>query len=121
MKRSAEIGFGTATELADIIVRETGLSFRMAHNVVGRVVRETIEAGRIAADITTSDLDTASQALFGHTLGIPESKVETALDPTENLKTRTVTGGPAPERMTDMLARRKTGLDHDIGETNQII
>jgi argininosuccinate lyase len=23
--------------------------------------------------------------------------------------------------MTDMLARRKTGLDHDIGETNQII
>ena len=121
MRHSAEIGFGTATELADIIVRETGLSFRMAHNVVGRVVRETIEAGRIATDITTADLDAASQALFGHALGIPESKVRTALDPAENLKTRTVTGGPAPERMADMLARRKTGLEHDAGETEQVL
>lgn len=121
MHRSAEIGFGTATELADIIVRETGMSFRMAHNVVGRVVRETIEAGRIATDITASDLDAASQALFGHTLGIPQSSVETALDPAENLKTRTVTGGPAPERMAEMLARRKAELDHDAEETDQII
>ncbi|WP_445503027.1 argininosuccinate lyase [Microvirga sp. G4-2] len=121
MRRSAEVGFGTATELADIIVRETGMSFRMAHNVVGRVVRETIEASRIATDITTSDLDAASQALFGHPLGIPESKVRTALDPAENLKTRTVTGGPAPERMFDMLARRKTGLEHDTGEIDRVL
>jgi argininosuccinate lyase len=93
----------------------------MAHNVVGRVVRETIEAGRIATDITTADLDEASQALFGHALGIPESKVRTALDPAENLKTRTVTGGPAPERMADMLTRRKASLDHDAGETDRIL
>jgi argininosuccinate lyase len=121
MRRSAEIGFGTATELADIIVRETGMSFRMAHNVVGRVVRETIEAGRIATDITASDLDAASLALFGHTLGIPQGSVERALDPTENLKTRTVTGGPAPERMAEMLARRKAELDQDAEETDQVI
>ena len=44
----------------------------MAHNVVGRVVRGTIEAGLIATDITTADLDAASQALFGRALGIPE-------------------------------------------------
>jgi argininosuccinate lyase len=121
MRHSAEVGFGTATELADIIVRETGMSFRMAHNVVGRVVRETIEANRIATDITTADLDAASQALFGHALGIPESNVRAALDPAENLNTRTVTGGPAPERMIDMLARRKIGLERDTEETDQIL
>ncbi len=114
MLHSAEIGFGTATELADIIVRETGLSFRMAHNIVGRVVRETIEGGRTALTITTADLDDASSALFGHTLGIDEDVVRKALDPAENLKSRTVTGGPAPERMNEMIARRKVSFAADV-------
>jgi len=113
MRRAAEVGFGTATELADIIVRETGMSFRMAHNVVGRVVRETIEAGRTAVEITSADLDAAAQALFGRDLGIAEDEVRKALDPAENLKTRTVTGGPAPERMAEMLARRHASLAAD--------
>jgi argininosuccinate lyase len=121
MQRSAEVGFGTATELADLIVRETGMSFRMAHNVVGRVVRETIEAGRIATDITTADLDAAAQALFGHALGLSDSSVRIALDPAENLKTRTVTGGPAPERMVEMLTRRTARLEHDTDETGQVL
>jgi len=120
MLHSAKIGFGTATELADIIVRETGMSFRMAHNIVGRVVRETIEAGRTAMDITTADLDEACQALFGHSLGISEREVAKALDPAENLKSRTVTGGPAPILMTEMLTRRNASLEEDIGEIARI-
>jgi argininosuccinate lyase len=113
MLRSAEIGFGTATELADIIVRETGMSFRMAHNIVGRVVRDTIEAGHTAMTITTTDLDEACKALFGHTLDLSEVVVRKALDPAENLKSRTVTGGPAPERMHEMIARRNTTFGED--------
>ena len=113
MLRSAEIGFGTATELADVIVRETGMSFRMAHNVVGRVVRETIVAGRTAMDITGADLDSAARALFGRDLGIAEIEVRKALDPAENIRTRTATGGPAPERMGDMIARRRAVLAED--------
>jgi argininosuccinate lyase len=114
MRRAAEIGFGTATELADIIVRETGLSFRMAHNIVGRVVRETIEAGKTAAEIVSADLDAAATALFGRSLDIPEEVVRKALDPAENLKTRSVTGGPAPERMAEMLAQRSATLAQDL-------
>jgi argininosuccinate lyase len=120
MRHSAEIGFGTATELADIIVRETGLSFRMAHNIVGRVVRETIEAGRPAVAITAADLDQASRALFGDGISIAEDTVRTALDPAENLKLRTVTGGPAPERMLDMLARRSDALSKDAEAVAQV-
>lgn len=114
MRHLAEIGFGTATELADIIVREAGMSFRMAHNIVGRVVREAIEAHHTAMDITSADLDAASQALFGHPLGISADEVRKALDPTENLKTRAVTGGPAPIRMAEMLDRRKAALESDL-------
>jgi argininosuccinate lyase len=114
MLRLAEIGFGTATELADIIVREAGMSFRMAHNIVGRVVRKTIEAHHTAMDITSADLDEASEILFGHRLGIAEDKVSKALNPTENLKSRTVTGGPAPVRMAEMITRRTSALDDDL-------
>ena len=114
MLHLAEIGFGTATELADIIVREAGMSFRMAHNIVGRVVRQTIEAHHTAMDITSADLDEASQALFGHALGISEEIVSKALDPAENLRSRTVTGGPAPARMAEMIARRNTVLEDDL-------
>jgi argininosuccinate lyase len=113
MRRSAEIGFGTATELADLIVRETGLSFRMAHNIVGRVVRETIESGRTAMMITGADLDRAGEALFGRRLGLDDLKLREALDPAENLRIRTVTGGPAPVRMAEMLARRRAELSRD--------
>jgi len=110
MQRLAEIGFGTATELADIIVRETGISFRMAHNLVGRMVREAIEAGHTAMDLTTEQVDAASQALFGYPLKIPASAISRALNPSENLKSRTVTGGPAPELMTAMIAERQEKL-----------
>lgn len=106
MLHSAEIGFGTATELADMIVRQTKLSFRMAHNVVGRVVSEAIETGQSAMDITTADLDTASQALFGYPLNLDAAEIQRALDPAENVRSRIVTGGPAPVRMTEMLNNR---------------
>lgn len=120
MLHLAEIGFGTATELADVIVRETGMSFRMAHNVVGRIVRQTIEAHLTAMDITSADIDDASVALFGHTLGISEDEVAKALKPGENLRSRTVTGGPAPVRMNEMIGRRKATLDADLRQIAEI-
>jgi len=120
MAHAAAIGFGTATELADVIVRETGLSFRMAHNIVGRVVRETIEAGRHAPDITTDDLDRAAAALFGRTLGIPAEAVRIALDPAANIASRTVTGGPAPARVRDMIDCRRTRLDAEVQRLHEI-
>jgi len=114
MLHLTEIGFGTATELADVIVRETGMSFRMAHNIVGRIVRQTIEAHHTAMDITSTDLDEASLALFGHALNISEAEVVKALNPSENLRSRTVTGGPAPERMAEMIAARQATLAADM-------
>jgi argininosuccinate lyase len=111
----AEIGFGTATELSDVIVRETGMSFRMAHNIVGKVVRETIEAGRTALDIDAGALEAASQSLFARGLGISDAVVRNALDPMENIRLRTVAGGPAPVRMQEMVSGRITALERDEG------
>ncbi len=120
MLRAAEVGFGTATELADVIVRETGLSFRMAHNIVAGVVREAIEEGKTALEITTGDLDRLSQQLFQRPLGISEAAVKGALDPTRNVKIRTVLGGPAPANVKRMLAARKRDLARDVGDVARV-
>ncbi len=114
MRRSAEVGYGTATELADVIVRSSGISFRMAHNVVGRVVREALERGRTADEIRLEDVEGAAEALFGRRLGLTAAEVAEALDPMENVRSRRATGGPAPERMAEMLARRRAEIAADL-------
>ena len=113
MAQAATEGFGTATELADVIVREAGLSFRMAHTVVAVVVREALAAGRHADAITAADLDTAAQGMFGQPLGIRPEAVAQALDPSENIRLRTVLGGPAPTEMARMLTARGEALARD--------
>jgi argininosuccinate lyase len=113
MLHMAEIGFGTATELADVIVRETGLSFRMAHNVVAVVVAQAIEAGKPANAIVSADLDAAAETLFKRRLGLSADAVRAALDPAENVRRRIVAGGPAPANMHAMIEARVGDLATD--------
>jgi argininosuccinate lyase len=112
----AATGYGTATELADVIVRETGLSFRMAHNIVVVVVAEAIAASRAANEIAAAELEAAAERLFGRRLGLSAEVVRAALDPAENVRRRTVTGGPAPANMTAMLAARDAALAAETAE-----
>ena len=44
MMRAAEGNFSTVTDLADALVRNHGFSFRVAHQVVGALVREALES-----------------------------------------------------------------------------
>ncbi len=115
----AATGYGTATELADVIVRETGLSFRMAHNIVAVVVADAIAAGRAATEIAPAELEAAGERLFGRPLGLSAEVVRAALDPAENVRRRTVTGGPAAPNMTAMLAARDAALEADTAEVDR--
>lgn len=113
MARAAAEGFGTATELADVIVRESGLSFRQAHNLVALVVRDALAAGLSADRIRSADLDRAAEALSGKPLRIAEAAVAQALDPAANIRARTVQGGPAPAEMARLLEDRRQALARD--------
>lgn len=120
MLKGAEVGFGTATELADLIVRETGMSFRIAHNIVGALVRETLAAGKVATEITPADMDKAALAVTGKPLGLGEAVVRDALDPRFNVRTRTVVGGPAPKLVKAGVAKRRKGLAADRAAVDRI-
>jgi argininosuccinate lyase len=85
----------------------------MAHSVVVLVVRDALAAGHSADAIRSADIDNSAQILLGKPLGLPETAVAQALDPAENIRARTVLGGPAPAEMARMLAGRQVALAAD--------
>ena len=104
-------GFATATDLAETITLETGLDFRSAHRVVGRLVREAVQTNRAMQNLTTADLDAAAQAMLGRLLHLPEQAFALALDPAAAVAARKDAGGAAPEPFTAMLAECRSTLD----------
>ncbi|MGV8076524.1 MAG: argininosuccinate lyase [Methanosarcina sp.] len=100
-------GFTTATELADTFVRETGIPFRTAHQIVG-ILAKDCESPSI------EKIDSVSRIVLEESLsgrGLTENMVKEALNPVSNIQRRKVIGGPAPEEMRRYLSKRQTELE----------
>lgn len=93
-RAAAEQSWAVATDLADALARK-GMPFHQAHKVVGRLVLESVRAGKSAKDWTGESL-----AAFA-----PEFTAEMAalLDPREGLKTREIAGGTGPKAVAAAL------------------
>jgi len=99
-ERTAELAksnFATATELADILVREKDMPFRTAHKIVGRMVTEALENDVSLQDIDSKFLDNVAIEVMGKPLDLGDESIRKALDPYENIKARTVIGGCSPQ------------------------
>ena len=106
MKSASDTGFMTATELADTIVRSTGIPFRTAHHIVG----SSAKTGRIPS---LSELDEFSLEIIHEKLserGLSEKEVIEALDPAKNINKRSTRGGPAPKETGRQIASTKKKL-----------
>jgi len=99
----AMANFSTATELADLMVSEKNLPFRIAHQIVGRTVTEAITKGMRPENIDTKFLDKIAVEINGSPLGIREELVEKALNPYEIIKARDVKGGPSPKAVKESI------------------
>ena len=105
--------FATATDLADIMVREKKIPFRTAHKIVGRVVNEASAQGMEATDVTSDFVDMVCRELELEELNLDETLVKNALDPLENVKMRKVPGGPSPEMVTLAMSNIKDFLKRE--------
>jgi argininosuccinate lyase len=101
LARRAAADFLTVTELADSLVRETGMSFREAHALVARAVEASGADNRpeAIAEVFLSQ---------NPSLGVDQAVVERALDPRNFVRIRQVPGGPAPDVVAEALARAVT-------------
>lgn len=108
--------FATATDLADIMVRERKIPFRTAHKIVGRVVNEATSQGLEATDVTSKFVDDVAEELGFDKLNLDEKLVSDALNPLENVKMRKVPGGPSPEMVTIAMDHIKEFIKEERGE-----
>jgi len=102
MQACSAAGFSTATELADSLVRITGMPFRTAHSIVGRIASEGSSVGM-------AELDEAALQIAGYSAssrGYTQADLARALDPRSNVAVRSNTGGPAPAETGRMIEER---------------
>ncbi len=102
LAQSSGAGFSTATELADSLVRITGMPFRTAHGIVGRLAA-------LGRRPIPQDLDEAALELAGFRpseRGFSAEALEKALDPRSNVALRANVGGPAPVEARRMVEER---------------
>jgi argininosuccinate lyase len=120
LEKSSGAGFSTATEIADSLVRITGMPFRTAHSIVGRIAASGSRPGM-------AELDAISLKIAGYRAserGFSVEDLERALDPKSNVALRANTGGPAPletERMIkDRLERIAAGEARLVGRRSRV-
>ncbi|MEN6520811.1 MAG: argininosuccinate lyase [Armatimonadota bacterium] len=105
MRRSLKGDFSTATDLADYLVR-TGMPFRNAHAVVGKLVADCIASNKDLSDLTLDELRHL----------VPEAAEEAlrVLNPEESAAARSVPGGTARSAVEHQLDAARAALSIDF-------
>ena len=93
--------------MADVLALEGGLDYRSAHKVVGRAVRELVEAGEPPSALTPARLSAAAEAAIGKLVELDEQTLRAALDPAGCAAARLQIGSSSEAAMGAMLE----GLD----------
>ncbi len=102
MRKAAEAGFSTATDLADWLVRVADIPFREAHHITGTAVKLAEHEG-LALDKLPIDALKAIDARI-------DERVYAALSVDASVASRASHGGTAPEQVRARIAEAKTAL-----------
>jgi argininosuccinate lyase len=102
MRKAAEAGFATATDLADFLVR-IGVPFRDAHEVVGLAVKLALEKGCDLKDLSLAELRTLYPEM--------PNEVYQVLDTTQSMNARNHFGGTATAQVQAACIRAATRLE----------
>ncbi|MEQ8486439.1 MAG: argininosuccinate lyase [Pseudomonadales bacterium] len=102
MAAAAQVGFTTATDLADYLVRR-GVPFRDAHEIVGRTVAHALRDGRNLEDLSLREL----QQIGGDVI---EEGVFDVLTVAGSVAARDHIGGTAPVQVKAAAARGRQRL-----------
>ena len=101
MRETARLGYMTATDLADYLVRRA-VPFRDAHEAVGRAVRSAVDTGRDLSEMTLDELRSFSPVI--------ENDVFEVLTLEGSVAARDHPGGTAPARVRAAVARARERL-----------
>lgn len=103
MEKSLERSFTNTTEIADTLVRDGGLPFRQAHQIVGGAVADLFAQGRGADGMTYELLNQWSQTISGAPLPVDRAVLAAAAENRNSVTRRTSFGGTAPSEVRRMV------------------
>lgn len=96
MRRHLVAGFPTATDLADWLVREAGLAFRVAHHLTGEIVRMAEKRGCDLAELPLEEMQEVAPMIT--------QEVFTVLSVEASLQSRNCFGGTATAAVEQQIA-----------------
>jgi len=117
----AKANFSAAIELADLIVKEKNVPFRLAHQIVGLTVAKALKNSKKLEEIDAEFLDATASDVIGKKLSLDPKMVKKTLDPTEIIKNREIPGGSAPSmvkiainNLNNFIKKNSSELDNNI-------
>ncbi len=105
MREAAELGYATATDLADWLVTAADIPFREAHHITGAAVKLAEERGVALDELPLADLQAIDPRI--------DERVFQALSVDASVAARASYGGTAPEQVRMQVARAKAELGMD--------
>ena len=102
MREAAELGFATATDLADWLVTQGDVPFREAHHVTGALVRLAEDKGVTLPDLALEDMQAIDPRIDG--------RIYEALSVEASVAARASYGGTAPEQVRARVAEARVEL-----------
>lgn len=97
LRSSAAMGFSTATDLADWLVRELGLPFRDAHHATGALVKLAEDKGCDLPELSLEEMQSAHPDI--------NESVYSVLGVDNSVASRASYGGTAPDQVLQQVAR----------------
>lgn len=99
LEAKASEGFSTATEIADMLVRDYRVPFRDAHKIVARVISRGFE-------LNTKNFEDVARE-FDYDIRIEEDRLLDAINVEKAVERRKTIGGTAKEEISRMMRERK--------------
>ena len=99
----ARESFVTAADVADVLALTGQIDYRSAHKVVGRAVRDLVEAGEPPSELTPARLAAAAEAAIGRPVELDAATLRDALDPAACAAARRQAGSSSAAAMDAML------------------
>jgi argininosuccinate lyase len=102
MRAAAELGYATATDLADWLVRQANVPFREAHHITGSAVKLAESRGCALDALTLDDLQAIDPRI--------DARVFEALSVESSVAARASYGGTAPEQVRARVVEARVAL-----------
>ncbi|MBD3261149.1 MAG: argininosuccinate lyase, partial [Candidatus Altiarchaeales archaeon] len=113
LKQVSGANFNTATELANYLVREKGLSFRRCHEIVGNLVGSLHRQGE-----TFEDTESALKILSENQVDLDEDIFKKIVDPNQVVQGYESEGSTNPKQVSEMIGEFEDRIRENKKQVN---